>query len=355
MALPIIGPINKTPVSNADAYYQSQGFRQAKPIDRPLGYRMQSCYRRVISNGLYNAWANSHLGFGNPPIPWQTVNTVEQRIVRNLSYEKLKASITDQSMWAVNLAEYHQSLAMMAARFRQILSFTNHIRKGNFLRAAEALGYSKHPSRVSLRRRASNNWLEYSFGWKPLIEDIHSAVDHLQTPIKTLNPKGSASTTYYFREYKRDPIDPRYYSDRSTMGLVACRQGCKVSINNPNLYLANSLGLANPAVIVWELIPFSFVVDWFANVGEFLSQGTDFLGLTVTQPWNTTLFKGRSLEALGNPYWASDAVSSYSIASVARATALTGVEFTVRPARLWGWQRAANAAAVTIQALGRLK
>lgn len=34
--------------------------------------------------------------------------------------------------------------------------------------------------------------------------------------------------------------------------------------------LASSLGLNNPAGIVWEAIPFSFVVDWIVPVGDFI-------------------------------------------------------------------------------------
>lgn len=34
--------------------------------------------------------------------------------------------------------------------------------------------------------------------------------------------------------------------------------------------LAASAGLANPAAIVWEGIPFSFVVDWFVRVGDWI-------------------------------------------------------------------------------------
>lgn len=48
-----------------------------------------------------------------------------------------------------------------------------------------------------------------------------------------------------------------------------------------------SFGLINPAVLAWELIPFSFVVDWFAPIGNTLDAldagvGVQFLSGTRT-------------------------------------------------------------------------
>lgn len=44
---------------------------------------------------------------------------------------------------------------------------------------------------------------------------------------------------------------------------------------------AQSLGLLDPLTLAWELIPFSFVVDWFLPVGTYLSQLTALNGLTL--------------------------------------------------------------------------
>jgi hypothetical protein len=66
-----------------------------------------------------------------------------------------------------------------------------------------------------------------------------------------------------------------------------CELGAEIFVSNPNLYLANKLGFVNPGVIAWELVPFSFVIDWFVPVGNFLSQWTDFVGLTLQKAYTT--------------------------------------------------------------------
>jgi hypothetical protein len=51
-------------------------------------------------------------------------------------------------------------------------------------------------------------------------------------------------------------------------------------MSNPQLATINSLGLTNPIAVAWELVPFSFAVDWFLPVGNTLSALTAGQGLT---------------------------------------------------------------------------
>lgn len=72
-------------------------------------------------------------------------------------------------------------------------------------------------------------------------------------------------------------------TQRCTVQLIA-------SASNPNLLLANRLGLINPQLWLWELTPWSFVVDWWLPVGTFLnnftaSVGLDFTGLSITRTY----------------------------------------------------------------------
>jgi hypothetical protein len=41
--------------------------------------------------------------------------------------------------------------------------------------------------------------------------------------------------------------------------------------------ILHSLGVTKPLSVIWELVPFSFVVDWFVSVGEWISSLEDEL------------------------------------------------------------------------------
>lgn len=199
------------------------------------------------------------------------------------AYAKLTDSLQDSSSWGTNAAEFHQSISMIAGRATQLLRFTNAIKKLDVIGAAKALGVK--PIKKRHIKSASNLWLEYHFGWDPLVKDIGSAVDTLtQKPFpKTIRGRAagsqdlSASTSDSSGSYRLKL-------------LVKCKVmiQVRVTVSNQNLANANALGLVNPAVVAWDLVPFSFVVDWFSNVGQVLGSFSTFVGYEVTNGFTTT-------------------------------------------------------------------
>lgn len=59
------------------------------------------------------------------------------------------------------------------------------------------------------------------------------------------------------------------------------------------LGMCSALGLMNPAQIVWEAIPFSFAIDWFVDVQDWLEQNID-----VHQPFKGTIAVKGSTHAI---------------------------------------------------------
>lgn len=351
MVLPVTGPFNET-VSTREVYKDKRKWKQAKPIDRPLEYFLDYAFRRSFTGDSNNLPFPSGL-FGSAtgaPIP-NTQNAYQPEITQ--AYGRLVGEVTNNAQLGATLAEGHQSIRMMTQRFVQLADFTKRLRRLDFVGAARVVNLAIVPKGVSAKRSLANNWLEYSFGWKPLIQDIYSAVDHLQNPINSITPKGRAKSTHNVRIESGRPTDAVYSLDTS-LGIRYAKIGCEITINNPNLYLANKLGLANPASVIWELIPFSFVVDWFATVGEFLASGTDFLGLTVSKPWSVYGYKGQC-QMIRKSIFLVPPVSTgvYPGAHMRREQSLLGPSLFVRPFRLFGWQRCANAASVLTQLLSK--
>lgn len=381
MVAPFSGPFTTTE-NTTTRYLDKRKYRQARPYTVPLTYHLD-----------HIVWAGNIIGtvtvIGPAGTGWFGADTMVPNQaagyahVNNMSYERLRGAISDSAALGQNLAEYRQSMGMMQNRLIQLAGFSRSVIRRDFLGAMDALGLetrSFNPKRrervpkvnrgaagtdrvitpgiMSSARKTSDVWLEFSFGWKPLIQDIYSAVDHLQNPIKSIRPKGTAWMPHSGKTEQGSQKDwyNQGWTMQSILGRKFSKQGCTVTISNPNQYLANRLGLVNPAEVAWELIPFSFVVDWFVNVGEFLSQGTDFLGLEVTNPWSVYGTTGYGLKAYYNRYsWSQQNMSRYRCAHMTRTNSLTGVSLKVRPLRLWGWQRCANAAAVLNQVLMKVR
>lgn len=190
------------------------------------------------------------------------------------------------------LAEWEQSRDMIVNRASQIIKSMRAVRRADFIGAAVALGCKKPPGLKQWRRYpkgAANVWLEYHFGWAPLIADIGDAVNVLQSPRPSNRFFGKGS--YTDREFfPRGSYDWTYDMTMSSRVMISSW----VEVSNPNLHRANQLGLVNPAVIAWELVPFSFVVDWFLPVGKFLDSFTDQVGYNIKKPFTSTLLKAKN-------------------------------------------------------------
>jgi len=339
VVLPVTGPVIKTTGSPTGLYDTSKrGYRQARPIDRPLDYTGYG--RRVGIMTRPGYYVSQSDQFTN--VMSNSQSSYQYAI--NDTASKLRGKVSDQALWSVNFAEYSQSLGMMSQRLVQLSRFARAVLTRNPSAIARSLGINGR--RKSPAKSVADTWLEYSFGWKPLVEDIYSTVDLLQNPIKATRVKASRTYSVARSDSRSGNIITAY----DVSGTDFCTMGCEVKVNNPNLYLANNLGLANPATLIWELIPFSFVVDWFASVGQFLNSGTDWLGLTVTNPYTTygtvrawTKFNRNIYDSPQT--WSSTGTGWY----VRRRLAIVESQIIVRPFRLWGWQRAANAAAVLTQ------
>jgi hypothetical protein len=201
--------------------------------------------------------------------------------------KRLYGKLGDESAMLVNLLERRQSIDMVRNRSLQILRFVRALRKGRFGEAGKVLGIQT-PKGVSRKKQFSNNFLEYHFGWAPLVSDIGNAINTLQNPIpvRRIRASGYGTLTTKSGGYPNQPP----YGQQAHLYIydISVRSGVRFVMSNPDLYLANQLGFTNPLTVAWEVVPFSFVVDWFIPIGDFLGAMTATLGLTLQGGYTST-------------------------------------------------------------------
>lgn len=217
---------------------------------------------------------------------------------------------------ATFLAEADKSLAMIATTATRIYAAQKALKRGrldDFYSALSispakkfyAKGTRKYPPPASVTQNASNYWLETNYGWRPLINDVYNAAEKVAAEIAVSRPtvvmvRGRAqteSTRVVIREEIKSEGPPGLsgtvspgasYSARS---FAQVEQGLRYTIAYPAIAQAASLGLTNPAALLWEVTPLSFVWDWFLPLGDTLETLSAFDGLAFSGGYTTTLMR----------------------------------------------------------------
>jgi len=138
-------------------------------------------------------------------------------------------------------------------------------------------------SRHKFRDVLANSWLEFSFGWRPLLADVTAIANSIndvvgdeirrvhasaveQSAITTTERIGVTSTvfSYDFNHTTRQKVVHTYrcgVKRQSTIGKGSVSQ----IIDHGGFDLANVIPTA------WELLPWSFFIDYFSNIGDVIS------------------------------------------------------------------------------------
>jgi len=338
--LPVVQRTRNT-VSN-DAFRFQEGWVQRRPIDRTLAY--------VVHGGTAHHRLNETSAIQSVLFNWDDIQGFGQLAyytnqAKTLAWGRFISQMGDRANWAINLAELQQAVGMVTGRCLQMADFLRHLRRGDFIGAAATLKVPT-PKKVSTKKAFASNYLEFHFGWAPLMNDIFTSVDILQSPIRDIAAVGKGMTVQ-----KRNTMSQNDSIRWVTEHKFYSQYGSLFAVTNPNLYLANQLGLVNPLVVAWELIPFSFVVDWFVNVSQFCAAGSDLFGVTTKMPYTTdycrgTVYRFRVSTPPHSHVWASHW-------RVGRESTLAGPTLTLKPQRLWHWRRMAAAASLVVQRFAR--
>lgn len=292
------GIINSSTSPKMHRYGRGQRRSPGDPRGIPMTYAGFRSFADVTLKA-----SPSYVGGGNSYLPtsdegtymalvYQGNSNTQIDLARNKSWSKLMERVKgDSSTLAVTAAEGREAFEMIAKRTTGLYRAYKALRKGDFRKFLRELSVDpkrKHRSVIRTSAdEASGLWLEYWFGWSPTVQDIGSAVYALTgTPIiGAVRERGKAK---FHLPSKKTTVGNSSRRITTEAGFGFIGQGAEFRLENQNLFLCNRLGLVNPIVVAWELVPFSFVVDWFTKFGDVLDSYTDLVGLRAYQQWNMT-------------------------------------------------------------------
>jgi len=314
---PITGPHDQLLGDGRNWYKYRRSYRQRKPYNLPLPFDSYGGRTLRADNavGFYDttAWGATcnpawcRAGFPNAEGSDGTKQFLSAiSDTQSIARERFNSRLRDTAEMGAALAQFDQAADMVSNRALQLFRFARALRRFDFPSAGRELNrvvYGKDgayyarvrgaPKRLNLRRDSrafASNCLEYSFGWAPMVSDVTSAVDVLGNPQRgTRNVRAGARSNGTFvgtAENGRPWASVKMRGEHAYQVSVTC--SADVEVVNPNISLAAQLGFVNPVSVAWEIVPFSFVLDYFVNVQSYLENYSSLFGLQLSNVWSTT-------------------------------------------------------------------
>lgn len=238
--------------------------------------------------------------------------------LRATAISRANGKLRDQSMaLGETLVELNKTRNMIVDTVSRITQTAIAIRRRDFAKAAMVLGLKKVPANVGFRKPFANNWLAYRYGWLPLYSEVYGSMEafykwrrsarlirsvvgysHNVADIESTSPHGSwtsydpsinystggtgAGSSWSTPLTIRTRRDKRYWR--------TCSVGYVYEVTNPTMSMMSTLGIDNPLLLSWELLPMSFVADWFLNVSDVLGQFGLWNANTFLTGWETRTY-----------------------------------------------------------------
>lgn len=230
----------------------------------------------TFENAFRAGLLNDHVGGPQEPVP-------SYDNARQVCLNRLNSKIRNSSMdIGVAFGEYRDTARFVSSSILSVASSYRHLKRGNIKRALDDLGVPRKGV-SDILKRSSDKWLSYTYGLRPLLNDVDSSIRALaEGPETNLIRLERAGYSKSFRvSHSYSPSASVSYLNQIA-GRFKCVAEVRFEIKNPLLRSLDRLGLLNPASVAWELVPFSFVVDWFIPVGRYFQdivppQGIDFV------------------------------------------------------------------------------
>jgi hypothetical protein len=150
-------------------------------------------------------------------------------------------------------------------------------------------------------RSPASTYLGVTYGWVPMIKSVFETAELLKyiDKEKPLTLRASCKSHVKFNQTDEDGDHENQWA---MSGGVRC--SLEASVTSYALLNADTAGLINPAEIAWEVVPYSFVVDWGIPVGTFLQSLSATAGLNFSSGYTSVWYQADvTRRVVSHPWW----------------------------------------------------
>lgn len=256
--------------------YQSRtGYRGIRQYTK-LGNLAAHAVQYEKTERICRPIANSGTGTPVSPVPSKTPGTFSSlqgitpaNLINEATIKFYAEAANTNALLPLMLKERQQTIDMVTEKVYALVKL-----KRNFLR--EVRSQWKRQDHKIVQQR----WLEYRYGWLPTLMDIDTLVN------KPLGLPGTICKGTAFARYEQNDLVEAGWT-YSQNGFISAKVQALVIPKDPFMKTASQYGIASPSLVVWEMVPYSFIVDWVFNIGGYLEHLGALNGLELINPTNS--------------------------------------------------------------------
>jgi hypothetical protein len=248
------------------------------------------------NNDVRYQYRGSHGWFsfsGVPGLP--TISLNRANAIAMTKFVERAKSLQRTMQGGVFIGEIHEALSMIRNPFKILYKNQfSHIQSVVNSRILRRMGRAARPR--AIRKVVADSWLEASFGWRPLLNDIDDGV-HALAELSARHADSQCVSSRGLDQKAGSPFKSPFSAgnlaiDRvyTTTEEASVRYRGAVAIEPPSFKEGlHRFGISFADILptAWELIPYSFLVDYFTNLGSIIEAAT-FNSSSVRWVWKGT-------------------------------------------------------------------
>lgn len=209
------------------------------------------------------------------PVGSLSVSSVKDRAVTDAF---AKCSVNEAEILAT-MGEMNETIASLRNIFKRAANIVLALKKFNLKRLAKECS----------PKELADRYMEARYALRPLVYDATNVMNALQKVVNhdRLTSRGGATETCTVTDeiLLKNNMYYKIYATRNTVFTVTARAGVLASLTHVNAL--NVWGFDKILSSAWELVPLSFVLDWFFNVGRTIQAWEPKVGMSTLASWVT--------------------------------------------------------------------
>jgi hypothetical protein len=204
--------------------------------------------------------------------PWPLAIDAQKSAIRQKALLKFTDKRVDLS---VGFAERKQTANMLVDSIDTVTDLVHDLKKRHWKAARDDF---------------YNLWLQYRYAWTPTLLDVYGAAEAVAKAdvgtydryrVSTRASKSVSSEEILLEDASLSQI---FSVPVKRITQMQFKEEFKVRydalLSNKTYRSLQDVGVTDPLTTAWELVPYSFVVDWFLGVGDFLDGVNALTGYT---------------------------------------------------------------------------